>query len=128
MIYLLGDILIYNLSPYHSYLILLNLGQKNWLYLVLVGLILDFFLATYGFHLFFFLGIYLMQRYVFRLNLNNFLYYGLFQLSIFFTYFIFSHLLFGYFTYPVLIEAFLLQCIFILFSYKMGHVRINLIG
>lgn len=129
MIYLLWDILIYNFTPYHSYFFLINILQKNWRYLLIVALILDFFLLhTYGFHLIFFMSGYIFLKYGNHLNLNNFLYYFLFNFAIFICYFIFTHILFSYFSYPIFLEAMLLQSIFIVISYNKRPCNINLIG
>lgn len=129
MIYLLIDILIYNLTSWHSYFFLFNLNSKNFGLIFLVALIIDVFLVhSWGIHLIFMSLIYLIQKYILKINLNNFIYYLLFNVSIFFLYFIIMSLIFKFLNYQILIEAFLINFLMLILSYKFRHHDINLIG
>ena len=88
MIYLIIDILIYNITNYFTYLILLNLNKKNnYFELLVCACILDFIvLKTYYKNIVIFLILILINKYLLdykKTNLVNYLSINILNYSIF---------------------------------------------
>ncbi len=129
MIYALIDILLYNFTPYHSFLFLLNINNKTCIHLLAIGLFLDFLVInTYGFITLFLLLNFLLKKIVLKVNMPNILIYYFYNLFILLVFFLLSNFLFGAIDIMVLGKAIILNSIFILLSYKISPPYIKLIG
>ena len=129
MIYLLLDILIYNLTKYQSYFFLINLSNKDLLTNMIIALTIDLcIMHTFFLNTLIILGLYLIKKYLLKINLHNFitfLFYNLFNLGI---YFLIMHIYFKGFYFKDLISVLIVNLIFIIISYKNQDKNINLIG
>ena len=129
MIYLLLDILIYNLTKYQSYFFLINLSNKDLLTNMIIALTIDLcIMHTFFLNTLIILGLYLIKKYLLKINLHNFitfLFYNLFNLGI---YFLIMHICFKGFYFKDLISVLIVNLIFIIISYKNQDKNINLIG
>lgn len=129
MIYALIDILLYNFTPYHPFLFLLNINNKTFIHLLAIGLFLDILvLHTYGFITLFLVLNFLFKKYILKVNMQNILIYYLYNLVILFIFFVLSNFIFGYIDLTILGKTLVLNSIFILLSYKISPPFIKLIG
>ena len=117
MINLLLDILIYNYTNYLSFFFLVDLNKRSLLINIGIGLLIDYILNIYFFNVIFLSIIYIITK-LFKFNINNFLYYYLYNLFIILLYYILSNLLFNYIDIYNLLNVLLINSIFIYISYK----------
>ena len=117
MINLLLDILIYNYTNYLSFFFLVDLNKRSLLINIGIGLLIDYILNIYFFNVIFLSIIFIITK-LFKFNINNFLYYYLYNLFIILLYYILSNLLFNYIDIYNLLNILLINSIFIYISYK----------
>ncbi len=117
MINLLLDILIYNYTNYLSFFFLVDLNKRSLLINIGIGLLIDYILNIYFFNVIFLSIIFIITK-LFKFNINNFLYYYLYNLFIILLYYILSNLLFNYIDIYNLLNVLLINSIFIYISYK----------
>lgn len=124
MLYLVMDLFFYNFTPYLSYLFLLNINNKSLVYLLALGILLDFILNIWLYNLIFLILLYLVKKYFLKFNYNNIFNYYLINIGIVFVYFLVSMLIFSSINIAQIINVLFINSIFILISYKINTSNI----
>ena len=124
MLYLVMDLFFYNFTPYLSYLFLLNINNKSLVYLLALGILLDFILNIWFYNLIFLILLYLVKKYFLKFNYNNIFNYYLINIGIVFVYFLVSMLIFSSINIAQIINVLFINSIFILISYKINTSNI----
>lgn len=127
MLNLLLDILIYNYTFYKSCFFLLNINDKSLIYNLFIALIIDLFILK----TFFYTTIYILLIYFLKMQLNinyhNFFAFYLFNIGIILIYLLIPMVV-GNFKVGIIINAFIINSVYILISYKKSENYIKLIG
>ena len=72
MLLFLLDLLVFNLTRYNTYFVLLNLSKKRYVILIIIGLILDYIIFdTYIKNTIVFLIMIFINKYIINYNLKN---------------------------------------------------------
>lgn len=124
MLYLVMDLFFYNFTPYLSYLFLLNINNKSLVYLLALGILLDFILNIWFYNLILLILLYLVKKYFLKFNYNNIFNYYLINIGIVFAYFIVSMSIFSSINIAQIINVLFINSIFILISYKINTSNI----
>ena len=128
MIYVVLDILIYNLTIYSSFFFLINLNRKSLSYNLALGLFIDFvLLKTYFLNTILILIFYLIRHYFLKINYGKFINYFFFNLGIVLIYILMTTGLFSYFNLKNILLSLLINSIFISISYIKDSKDIKLI-
>lgn len=117
MLYLIIDILIYNFTPYLSFFFLQNINDKDFLYNLMLGFIIDLFIL----HTFLMTTILMfiftfLKKYI--LKINNVYKFYLFNMGMVLAYYFGGMIIFGNTFNYSLIGMFFINSIFILICYK----------
>ena len=126
---LLLDILIYNLTPYSSYFFLIApifTSKKDWLKIILIGLIIDnVILNTYFVNTAIFIVIFLINKHIFKFYSRSFFNYFLVaNFNFIFYYFILSAIY--HFDLMLFVNAYFLNTAFLICSYNLCKKYIKL--
>ena len=125
MFYLVLDILIYNFTPYLSYFFILNLNNKSYIYNLSIAIIIDYILHTYFYNIIFVTLLFLLKKYVLKLNYNNFNVYFLVNLLLVLIYYLISTIIFSYISIWNIVNVLIVNSIFITICYKKDTLNIK---
>ena len=120
MKYVLLDILIGNYSNYTSFFFLNNLNNKSYIYNIAVAIFLDFIvLKTYYINIVLISLFYIIRKYIFKQNLNN--YYKYIIVNLFFT-MLYYLITAGFFNY-IKLSKFLIIIIIHFVFYSICYIK-----
>ena len=125
MLYLIIDILIYNFTPYLSYFFLVNLNSKDYIYNLLLAIILDYITGLYFYNIIFVTFIYYLKKYVLKFNYHNLLIYYLVNIIIILLYYLCGCTIFSYILIKNIINVLIINSIFIVICYKKDVLNIK---
>lgn len=129
MIYLFLDILIYNYTSYKTFFFLLNINNINYIKVLSIGIILDYFiLNTYFLNVLLLTTLYILRKYIFKNTINHFPYYLLFNIFCLLLYYLITNIVFNYLNIRLIISILIINTISIIISYIKYHKSICLIG
>lgn len=128
MIYLFLDCLVYNYTKYSSFFFLTNLNKRSLIYNFTVAFMLDFIiLKTYYLNIILIISFYLLKKFFFSFNYNNFLYYLSINLFFVITYYLITSAIYSFLSLDKLLSIIFINSIFYAICYIKDSKDIKLL-